>query len=374
MKKVGIITFHNAINYGVHLQAFSLVHTIKELGYEAHVVDYRKKRITTNVNDYFKLFYRQLIGIKSILKNKIYNNNDSQKARRDKFLEFDSRFLNLTKHCDNYQDVSNVVANYHALVCGSDQIWNPFHTYCNPIYFCQNIESSRRISYAASIGTDSIPTQNETKYKRMISEIPYKSVRESSAKKILDKLGFLDCKVVVDPTLLIPHNVWQNMTKDVQMRKMPSDFVVCYILGNQEIIDRVATYYKNTGTVVINISQHIRKQNEYVIDIYPGIEEFLWLFEHAKAIYTDSYHGTMFSIIYRKCFLSFKRYDTDMNLNTRIDSFLEEIGLQDRFINVNESLEMPPLKYSDFLPKLDHWIDISYRFLAESLEKINSGN
>lgn len=371
-KKVGIITFHTAINYGVHLQAFALIQAATELGYEAHIIDYRKKtekeakQRIKNTNLY------RIKNLRTIIGNKIYNNSNMQKIRREKFDEFDRKYLNLTKYCDDYVSISNEISDYFALICGSDQIWNPYQTHGNEVYFCRNIERKRRIAYAPSIGVDEIPNELKTVYGKLIGEIQYRSVREEAGKKILNNLGFERCEVVVDPTLLISENFWKKLSGKSKLDSLPLRYVVCYILGDQEIIDAVGEYYKDKDITVLNISQHYRhnRKSINVKDVYPGIEEFLALFERALAVYTDSFHGTMFSVIFKKNFYVYRREDTMNNLNSRIESFVNRVNLADRFLSRDERIEMKSLDYQKCQYVLSTWIDQSKKYLQDALRSI----
>jgi SepF-like predicted cell division protein (DUF552 family) len=246
----------------------------------------------------------------------------------------------------------------------------------NDIYFCKTISKKRRIAYAPSFGVESIPDRVKDKYKELLGEINFLSVRESSGARIIKELIDRDSPVVVDPTLLLSEDDWSqligNELNDYSLYK-ERKYVVCYFLGeHKKDIKKINDYYMQKNIVVLNISQHYNKKYSNVIDIYPGIEEFLYLIKNSLAVFTDSYHGTMFSVVYNRDFYSFKRNDTTVNLNTRIESFLTIINHQERFINhlTEKHLLNIGLNYEHINRLICEWKTKSLSFLRDSFLEI----
>lgn len=370
-KKVGIITFHTAVNYGVHLQAFSLVHIIKNLGYVPEVIDYRKK--TEEVQVKFKKILGWLTGFNKIISNKAYNKGKLQIARRAEFERFDKTYLKLSLYCDNSEDVKNLSKDYDAVICGSDQIWNPYHTHGNGVFFCESVPSHKRIAYAPSFGIKELPEGYIEIYTHLIGEIKFISVREEAGRKIVKKITGKDAVVVVDPTLLVSKQVWKKLASGPNEKMCYENYVLCYLLGEQKYIDTIVEYWSLKGVKVINISQHKREyKSSDVIELYPSIEEFLYLFENANFIYTDSYHGVMFSLINEKDFYVFSRRDTLMDLNSRIENVLIKLDLMDRVVsNIAEIIvEEAHINYQDVNKIMKNWIDESIKYLKDSLYSV----
>ena len=369
MDKVGIITFHTAINYGGHLQAYALQTAISQMGMSAEIIDYTKKVEHKSVGHYIEA----ILGIFKIIKIKKYRKSSEYLLRKEKFQNFDKHYFFLSQKCENRNDVLRLSKDYLAIVCGSDQIWNPFHTHCNDIFYGGTIEQNRRIAYAPSFGTDSIPKRIQVDYKRLLNAVNYLSVRELSGARIIEELTGRKSLVVVDPTLLISKDVWLSLvhnSKNDYMEYSNKPFVVCYFLGKHERdLKTINDYFYEKGILVLNISQTPNGKYNNTIDVFPGVEEFLFLICNSLAVFTDSYHGTMFSIIFERDFYSITRNDTKVNLNSRIGSFLSKIHCSEHMVkNVSYNLlNNMSVDYHTINETLTEWKKESYSFLRESI-------
>lgn len=213
MEKIGICTFYNNNNYGSYLQTFALEAVIGSMGYNAYLIDF---------NDYTKPWNRQLRNktifsrIKCILfhpqllvealKAKIVSKQSTKcsTALIRKFKDFLAE--NLNRYEGNY-----VKDNFKAFVVGSDQVWKVSLPGLHSVFFLRFCPPAKRISYAASLGGDSIPPYNAKLCYRYLKEFKAISVREDSAVTLLEGLGpDIHPTHVLDPVLLVGKDFWKR--------------------------------------------------------------------------------------------------------------------------------------------------------------------
>ena len=199
MKSVGIITFHNAHNCGALLQTFALQETLKCMGYEVKIINYKDKEITRN---YKLIRYSRKNPFKTIKflyeSVKFYKIN---KQRYDAFNNFINHNLRLTKLYQNTKSLKEDFPKFDYYITGSDQVWNvkligrkAIDAYT--LNFGNN--NIKRISYAASIGKSNIDKRYQEQYRKNISKLDYISVREETAKRVLEKIIDKPIEVVLD--------------------------------------------------------------------------------------------------------------------------------------------------------------------------------
>lgn len=374
-KKVGIATLHSAINYGVYLQAYAMQRKVEDFGYDAEIIHYVKRTESVSSSGRKSKIKRLLmhpIQTKKIIDNKIMKSGSNFAGRSFAFSEFASKNFNLTRLCNDMDDAKIIAEKYDACVCGSDQIWNPVHTQCNPYYFLQFVPPEKRIAYAPSVACEEIPPKYLEDFKNYISSFSSISVRESSGAELVEKITGRKCENTVDPTLLYDKNFWNEFALPERIVKEP--YIFCYFLGGTEIhkkaIERIE---KETGKKVVlspfdSEINNLKKGEK----IYANIEEFLALIRDADFVLTDSFHGVAFSVNFRKSFAAVKRADTDAGKHTRINDFLSKIGLADRIItgeNIN-AFNFSEINYEESEKILQNWIKSSEEYFRNSLEKV----
>ncbi|MBR5508346.1 MAG: polysaccharide pyruvyl transferase family protein, partial [Clostridia bacterium] len=171
--------------------------------------------------------------LKKIIDSKVMKSGKNFKRRSFAFSKFASENFNLTRLCNDLSDAEEIGKKYDACVCGSDQIWNPVHTDCNPYYFLQFIPAEKRIAYAPSIACEDIPEKYMEDFKKYISSFASVSVRESSGAELVEKITGKKCENTVDPTLLFDKNFWNEFAFAERLVEEP--YVFCYFLGGAEI-------------------------------------------------------------------------------------------------------------------------------------------
>lgn len=374
-KRVGIATLHSAINYGVYLQAYAMQKKVEDFGYDGEIIHYVKRTESTSSAGRASKIKRLLlhpVQTKKIIDNKIMKSGSNFAGRSFSFSKFASKNFNLTRLCNDMDDAEKIAGKYHAVVCGSDQIWNPVHTDCNPYYFLQFVPPEKRIAYAPSVACEEIPEKYLEDFKNYISSFSSISVRESSGAELVEKITGRKCENTVDPTLLYDKNFWNALALPERIVKEP--YIFCYFLGGTEIhkkaIDRIE---KETGKKVVlspfDYEINSLKKGE---KIYADIEQFLTLVRDADFVLTDSFHGVAFSVNFRKSFAAVKRGDIDPGKHTRINDFLSKISLADRIVTEEniDNFKFSEINYEESENILQSWIKASEDYFRNSLEKV----
>ena len=221
-------------------------------------------------------------------------------------------------------DLSNTGYDYY--VVGSDQVWNPHHGKLKDLDLLVGIEESKRIAYAASIGIDELPHNVKDKAKREWLKFKAISVREDKGKKIIEELtGRNDVQVSLDPTMLLASEEWSKLAKRPKQLKTDK-YILNYFLGElseqrKNEIERIA---RENDCEIINI---LDKNGPFY---ETGPSEFLYLEQNAFLICTDSFHSSVFSILFNRPFIVFNREDINKSMNSRIDTLINTFKLTNR--------------------------------------------
>ena len=338
-KKIGILTWHQYDNFGSRLQAAALAEAVSELGYDVKIINYRK------INDYSKCgkIIRRSIG--TVMDLFPYS---FMPTKRYSYLRFQEKYIPETKIV-NRNELRDLASTFDAILFGSDQIWAP--NVLDTVYLGDFIEGNmvKKVSYAASIGLNEIPKHLVPQYVELLSDFSTISVRESTGKNILSQIGINNVEVVLDPTLLLDQSQYLKMAKP--MKKFPKDYIFCYLLSSQGYYkDTILKYANRNKLTVFGVSNN-PKDNEWM-NVLEGVgpSEFLWLVKNAAFIFTDSYHGTIFSLIFHKNFFTFERFSEDdpINQNSRIYQLDKLFGISTRFINKSNNEELENFSKIDY--------------------------
>ncbi len=362
-KKVGIVTFFEANNFGVCLQAYATEKYINKLGYNAEIINY----INSYEHKHFKLIYDEndrFMGYftsfaKNILLKKYY-------FYKKGFGKVKSHF-NLSKK--EYTSISEMKdIKYYALVAGSDQIWNPEITsYLDEVFLLQFGEAEKRISIASSIGSKKPIESNEKIFKDAFKRFSDISVREQFAKKELDQLTEKEIKILMDPTFLFARNEWiELLGRKSKYYNIQEKYILTYfIAGNKaDYKARVREYSEKFNLPVWSIqfsNYHWKETSKRIMGI--KIEDFIALMANATLILTDSFHGTAFSINLNRNFVPFRHSGNPV----RVIDLLEKLGIVDR-LNLGVD-EYKDVDYSMVNPKLEELREDSKKWIREALAK-----
>ena len=347
MKKIGIITFQNAHNYGAVLQLYALKTYLERQGYSVDVINYINQQIKSQYPLFPKVpfqTYRKKVILESILKIpiNIVKNLYALPQHIIKYKKFNRFIHKIVKTPKMYHTKDIEKSNkYDAYICGSDQIWNPSLTNgLDPIYFCGFGTKAIKISYAASMGLKKLPALEEVKFQRLITNFDYLGVRESSLKDYISNFTNQEVTENVDPTLLLDQEDYLSLIKDNVYGK----YIFVYSLVDDDKLFACAEKLsKDKNLPIIELRyKKIYKHRKYNQVADSGPEDFLCLIKNAEYVVTNSFHGTVFSIIFEKKFYAvYNEWGT-----SRLKTILEKVGLLDRYINDYD--EIAQLKDIDF--------------------------
>jgi len=352
MKKIGILTFHKAINYGAALQAYALQKKVIDLGLDAELIDYGSigiadttaSLIKKNIfNKLFKHIFRPVSHFNHLVKRVkvlIIKRIEGFLFKKDlekqieSFISFKKNYLKTSKNSYyTNKDLESTELIYDGVITGSDQVWNPLITQSDLAYFLNFLnDNDKKISYAASFGSDSIPDEFQSKIIPELQSIKHLSVREASGAVIIKNISNRDAQVVVDPTLLLSREEWEEVIPE---NKIDEPYIFCYAFFNEPEIKRLCKHLsKITGLKIVRLSlyhvgfqrtkEYFDKSTTYVND--SGPLEFLSYLNNASIVVTNSFHGAIFSINFKKDFFVVSpKYSVE-----RIVNILDLYKLSDR--------------------------------------------
>lgn len=313
-KKVGILTFHRAENYGSILQAYALQKYLEEkMNIKNELIDY----VPQGQEEFYKLFVpvtslRNLVGnfFKLTIAKRFY-------IRRKSFQNFIQNNLTISKKRYVFSEKDEVIAEtYSCIITGSDQIWNTECADFSWKYLLEDISNVKKISYAASMGGGKISEPD--RYKSCLEEYTAISVREEYAKIVINQMfnGSKEAEISVDPTLLLDK---EDYDKIISPRRIQHDYIFLYsVYHDEELLYAIKSIKKIWGLPIITL---ISRNNSYRVLFYgiklakqEGPEDFLSYIKYAKFVITNSFHGSVFSMIYGKEFYYLGDYRKDPRL------------------------------------------------------------
>ncbi len=357
--KIGILTFHRAHNYGAVLQAFALKEYLSSLCDDIEIVDYIPPYFESSNSGISFFKYTLSKSPVRFIKNLLFY--PAVVKRNRGFMNFISKKINpsIIKYSSN-----DVINNYDILIYGSDQIWNGKHTMGPDNIFWGYLTNpkTKRISYASSSSAEFFNEGNFSYVSNALQNFDYISVRENTIKKILQKYTLKDITLVVDPVLLLSKKEWESK---LNLDNINQKYVLVYQIRENPLTIKIAKEYakKNDLKIVILTKLVYQKFNRRLNQTATPIQ-FVNLIRNADLVVTTSFHGTVFSLVFRKNFYT-------VSINSEIDerslSVLSSIGLTKRLVN-----EMPikyeSIKYNNqIVCKLNSLIEISKDYLRSSI-------
>lgn len=360
---MGVITFHSANNYGAVLQAWALQKVLKDMGMDSGIINYHPA-IIDGLYDPMKLKKGIPRQIKRIT---LYFRNRSSLVRYKKFRLFLKERFNLLGDYITYEELSSADLDLDFYIVGSDQVWNPTHIGgFNPAYFLDFAKpGKKKISYAASIGTEYIDHRYKEKVKGSLSSFASISIRERSSKEAVEQLVDKPIEVVLDPTLLLNREDYDEIKVKSNIKE---PYILVYsIEKNASLISFANKISKSLGLPIIQR----RPGNDLINQLEPfytaDAGEFLGLVESAEYIITNSFHGTVFAVLYKKPFVSMLHSDT----GSRTADLLEELGLSNHILyDLNDFDDFHMFNYDNMEEveaKIKELKEFSLDFLKTSL-------
>lgn len=385
--RIGIITFHFPYNCGAILQCAALQNVIERMGHQAVVINYKpwyhqnrytylknpiqfaKSRYMELSEDTPKLLRLSKSGIGFVRAVGSWRHYAQRKPQDDKFREFREAFLNETRIYRSLKQLQNAPPECDLYISGSDQLWNCHLTEkrFDRAYFLDfGADKTVRVSYA--VGADFTECKYENiSLDQLLSRFDRISLREDKCKSIIEKNanGIPVCRSV-DPTLLLNSEAYGRMTCSEKLEE--DSFILTYTMPNESQLAVYAAAERlseKTGKKIIDVSGNPSKSNRRINDNrICGPDEFLWYIQNADYVMTNSFHGTVFSVIYKKIFMVIPHTDT----GNRVTELLDSLGLSERYTDVSEQAVYTidkPINYAASAMKLEALRAQSMNYLEE---------
>jgi len=375
--KVGILTFHNAHNFGATLQAYALKTCVEQLGHEVRIVNYRNEKIEGR--------YKKVLFPRPTLKTLhpknwkqyIYDAVRSvyaQKEWGEQWEEFDAfiREKLLDNNAVSVAEKELTGLGLEAYLLGSDQIWSSFLLEgLDPVYFGNFKKKERIISYAASLANGRIAREEEAAFQELTKNIDVLSVREEKLAEQLAELLGREVATTVDPTLLLEAKDYEKILPQQVKHPLPdAPYVFAYfVVEEQPVADCAKKIAEELGLPLIELHYYhmpeCSGENQYA-DFGPG--EFLYYIKHAEYVVTNSFHGTVFSILYQRKFYSVYKK------NGRVDNLLGFLDIPERHVeNETQINTADTIDYEKAGEKLAAYKRDSVEFLKKCLKDDMNG-
>lgn len=300
-----------SVNYGNRLQNYALQEVLKKYGAIVYTDDFNRTTV-----EKLKRVIRRI----------------RKKTAYDKFCIFDKKI----KWNNIYKMSERNLDKIDRFIVGSDQVWNPIFDFNSDREFLPFVPQKKKYSYAASIGINELPLDYKKSLKKSLESFERVSVREDSAKKIIESIMGFSPEVVLDPTMLLSSKEWGEVEKDATIH-INEKYIVKYMIGirTPEYEDYIDEFAEKQNLLVVDIT------NNKSFDAI-GPAEFVSLIHNSQYVFTDSYHATVFSILFEKRFLSIRRPSEIGfgDMNSRFDTILSCLGLQNRCVSSIDSFHI----------------------------------
>ena len=355
-----VATHHRVENFGATLQAYGLQQYLETIGYENELILLKEDRIKKRhcVKKPHLLAYDSF--------QKVYKYLHKKEIRRGKrrFKDFCEKYHKTTREYVGVDDLLKNPPLGGIYLSGSDQVFNPLNN--KPHFFLQfGPQEIRRISYAASVGVDKIPTSKEEEFRKNLGAFDHISIREENSKELVEKFYGNNVDVNIDPSYLLDKEKWEEISDNSIARTLKKPYILVYVIYKSKWLSPyLKRLRKETkcDIVLISYGSYIPVyHNHYVMDAGP--KEFLGLVRNAKMVISSSYHGNVFSTIFQKPFYALVNPDAQ----SRIMSMLELFGLDDRILTKDTKVDFN-LDYSQFEERLIDEINRSKAYFKKALE------
>lgn len=365
MKTAYIITMHCPLNYGAVLQTYAFQTYLEKIGLQAKVIDYNPQYI---VYDQSLMYVGDVRFRKNLITRWVYRiyKAPSKYIRRKKFKQFKEKELHLTKRFESYVEIEHEGLDADFFFCGSDQIWNVVSgAHKDPAYFLGFVaDKNKKISYAAS---GNLPLCDEVINITfpMINRLGRISMREDSTLREIQPYIKKAIAHVCDPVFLLDETEWRVFYQKHAKFCKKEKYVLVYPMGNGleatiSVANQVATQMR-IPLYMISASKRKDSRVDRQFDVDPYT--FLSLIDNADFVVTNSFHGTSFSLILGKQFLTCVAEGS----NQRITSLLNMAGLAERLVIGNSLQRCNKVNIKVAKEELSKYIERSKLYLSASI-------
>lgn len=368
MQKIGLLTFSYSSNPGSVLQAYALQQILSEkMSCDVHIINYQKQQAGKPIigKTVFMPPLRNWTP-KNILKWII--RIIEHPIRMKPYKKFFNKFYNgyPTKRCLR-KELPSLEEKYDKFIVGSDQVWNFDSWNVDETYFLDFVkDSSKKISYAASLGNTDIPQAKSDIAQKLISEFSKISVRESTSVETITKLTGKEATLVLDPSLLMSKERYMDLAKFPKQK----NYVLLYLREESPELEAAARKFAHSRSLgFVKILKHWKCSTNG--KALKGLSPQQWLgyINNADYVITNSFHGICFSIIFEKQFYVDVLKKVSTSTNPRMTCVLELFGLQARHFDYTcSSCDSEPIDYTKVNKIKDDMIEKSLNYLENSLK------
>jgi polysaccharide pyruvyl transferase WcaK-like protein len=363
--KIGILTYHRAHNYGAMLQAYALRTHLEDQGHDVEFIDYwpnsHKKQYTLFKPIRGKSLYFKILNFISD-----YVTFVRRIIRMNKFNNFRKTHLGINNPIKYPTNKEPIVEHYDCVIVGSDQIWRTQeyegkHIGIDSMYFCTNIpHTTRCISYAASMGIISLTPEEEQQICTYLHRFHSILVRETSLKQLIDSLGH-SAQVVLDPTLLLSKQQWNKLLPS--NRYHPKRYVLFYeLIQSKEALIYAEKKARslNCELLIMDSIIHTLPRKNHIS--YASPIEFMHAIRDAEFVIATSFHGTAFSIVFEKQFITIGlKQNAD-----RVKTLLQQVGISEHYQEL--PTEVQNINYKEVHTILQTLRQHSQQLLQDSIQ------
>lgn len=365
--KIGILTFHRTLNYGAVLQCFALKEFLQGLGHDVEVIDYRpqcieKERWAFYYRSFKKKTLMEKLKTLCLFPFKYIYKRKSAKA----FDSFLNRNFKFSAVANNKSDIPHC---YDVIIFGSDQIWSPIicegfdHVY----YGAFHKGNTRFVSYAASLeGFNSFSNEQWNHIANYMNNFDAISVRENTLCQALSKHVNRPVDCVVDPTLLVPSSIFQNMVK----KQTAERYVFLFTVQKGDLAYKIAqriAHEKNIIVVRLRATKRLNIQHgeHHVKQLFAqSPDRFVELINNAECVVTNSFHATAISLQLGKDFYSVKS-----EYSSRVKNLLSSVNLNSRYVSSAEEFkEEPAIDYNQVATLLQQHSAKSKEYIISNIK------
>lgn len=355
MKKIGILTFHDTLNYGASMQCYALQKKMQDLGADVEVIDYKSPRFVKE----YSPFFVPVFNFRKVLYMLLALKMNTAKLKKKRI--FQKKYIRLS---NEYTPESIASANdvYDAFVTGSDQVWNWHLTDFDKVYFLDFVKKGKeKFSYAASFGVSEIEADKKKEYRKLLDNYTSISVREESGAKLIEELIGYKAETAIDPVFLLSVEEWE------QIAKFPkeSGYILLYSINNTLAYECAVVLSKKTKKKIVYLSAPLKRHGRFKKVTELGPDEFVGWFKAADYVITDSFHGVVSSILFEKQFVVLQDQNKYANANSRIMDLLNKLLLEERIIEELEEIGtvLQPINYKQVAERLNIYIQKSVSIL-----------
>lgn len=369
MKRFGVVSYNihsNFTNYGSALQSYALNKAIAKLGYYPVLVDYCPDCLKDKdaLNPFKNMWDSDPDSIASC--------ELSMPAIKDNYWKFDRFYNERFNRSRPYtrENFSEIMGEVDHFVCGSDTIFSPDEFGLDDGYLA-NYPCMRQnsISYAASFGDPHFSEKQYVELDRKLKNFRALGIREELMINYIKEKVNVPVQRVIDPTLLLEAGEYEDILAD--KRPINDEYLLYYSRRYNPIMEAyVGRVSRERNLKVVEISLRAKNADKGHIMLYSaGVEEFLSLVKYASFVVTNSYHGMIFSIQFKKDFVVFSRALCDSKINELLDT----VGIYDRVLKSGTE-SFRPIDYDDVFRKISAFRERSMSFLETSLKALEDKN